>query len=129
MMKVLFILFALLISTNAFAYNCMTDDFGHVVCGGNCMKDDFGHVQCSDTDRGTCAKDDFGYVTCVDPSQWDGPMDSMKDNFGHVNFGYNCKKDDFGYVHCAKTEDGVCVKDGFGHVECHDPARGRGHGR
>ncbi len=109
MKKVLFVLFASLISTNAFAYDCMKDDFGHVVCGGNCMKDDFGHVQCSETDNGVCAKDDFGHVQCEDPSRWGGQIDSMKDDFGHVNFGSDCEKDD------------------FGHVVCHDPDTQRGH--
>ena len=68
-------------------------------------------------------KDNAGHVSCAEaPHGAHQQIEYMKDNAGHIVFGYQCMKDNAGHVSCAQTPFGACAKDNAGRVTCQDPS-------
>ena len=77
--------------------DCMTDQFGKVVCGeGQCRADQYGKVYCAGAGGG-----------------------AMNDQYGHVQCGVGyCALDDENRVWCSKEPGGGAEADDNGNVKC-----------
>ena len=127
----LFFLLAGLISANALGEECLRDNYGSVTCGFSCALDNYGHAHCAQTPYGACVLDNYGKIHCADPAQGiRQTIESLRDNYGQVVFGYHCMMDNYGHGHCAQTPSGTCMLDNYGKVTCWDPSsHHRGHHR
>lgn len=81
----------------AAAADCVTDQYGKVVCGrGDCEKDDHGKVYCADFGGGAI-RNNYGKVLC--------------------GVGY-CAKDDMGKAWCSTVQGGDAAIGSNGKVKC-----------
>ena len=77
--------------------DCITDQYGNVLCGeGQCVTNLYGKVYCAEIGGGAI-KDSYGEVQC--------------------GVGY-CAKDNLGNVWCSKVQGGGAAVDSNGTVKC-----------